>query len=1711
MKQAFLVIGVFLTSWSLCSAQGDRLAVPASFEDSVRVVLQNTRNADATTVGTAFFSVWSQLGIDQQLVIKKQALMMRKRKFPVRSHIVNYFGAIVNAVTLEKLSPSSLAAYLTVAGKVIEHADPKQAQLFFGNARTFFQHHALHYDRDYRLYARDDDYRFEYLEPVAPPTLSWDEPATTEGSSESSTEELPPLEDSQPASLWEEPAPAIEEETASVLPSYILPAPPPVIEGPVIEFDRLTLNFVTSYDSVLLRDTKGTYSLYQNIFSGEGGTFEWTSAGLGPDSVVCNMTTYHFNVKKPEITTEVVKLNYAGKTPGFIAGSFEFRSPSRKDSTLSTYPRFRSYQSDLVINGLADENVRYRGGFSLIGNKVSSASATGEPAVIEVYNRGQKRFTARSGEFFFSPGLIVSNKTKVNIHQGNDSLVHQMVRLKYEYGPDSTQTLLLQKDDGDMRNAPYSSTFFNVDFSADKLRWDLYSDSLNAQIDGARHTVPLVIESIDYYDPEDYRLLKGVGFTFHPLALVANYVLKNGVTEFYSGDLAMDSRRNPLEIKQGMDFLRQKGLVNYDSRTDRVQVKQKAIDIYLAFKGEEDYDNLKIHSVTDEHPNATINFEKRNMTVRGVEEFDLSDSLNVHIVPDSSIITILQNRDIQFDGTVSAGNFEISGKGFTLKYDSFFISLSHIDSINFFVTEKNARGQQVRRKVNNSMVGIDSAAAAAGGLGDTGSSSGTLFISRANNKSGKENIPGYPRLDATTGGVIYFDREEVLGGVYDRSMFFVVPPFKIDSLNNADPLSISFDGTFVSSGMFPSIKETLHTMPDKSLGFEHAIPPPGYQLYKGDGKMNGTIIMNNRGLRGIGQIDFLAARIASKEFVFYPDSVIARGNRALIDEKQFGSVLFPQASLPDFQMKWLPKEDKMQLKNLKAPFNFYDSTAQMLGTITISSKGVAGAGKLETRGTELISREMSFAGNDFGARHARFKVKSDDPSKNLLAGNDIRLKFNLDENYADISPEIEGTAAIEFPYAQFKTSIPRARWDLKARKITMSKAEDVPIENSYFYTTRKDLDSLHFNAERAEYDLQKQELKVSGIPYIVVADAMITPENNEVLIHENARIGTLHNTTIVLDTLNAYHLLTEGVVDIISRKEFSGYATYQYVNFLSDTFAIKMTDFHLEPVTPDEQSRRSQRRHSQASMQTVAKGSVTEQDALVLGAGMFYKGDMTMFATRPALQLDGYIKLDIKNIKDYNTWIEYSQTGDETEVVLNFDQALDEDGRKVSAGLHFAAADNDLYLTFASNKKSDDDDDLFTPSGQLWYDTLSDEYKIENPQKAAGAQLSGKVFAYNDETGSVRFEGPVNLYAGTKNFNITSTAIGTANMESNEVKMNSFLVMDTDIPPTAFDLLARDLQEVIKNEGAEEGLGDQTELLYKIADIVGERAAKDFETRSVQGYVSLATIPELARPLVFSNVTLKWSPEMKAFYNEGNIGISNSGKNDINGAFEGFMEIRKSEDGVPVFHVFFKASPESWYYFGIEDNRLLVHSSNKEFNDIISKRSTAGKAKIGEVAFIPGSEEETLTFINRFRKQYLGIDVPYSLYESPEPTESTLPGFQTAPPPDSKPVEELKDDGFGPVRQENEPPVEQKKDGFEPPREENNNEGFGPPQDNKNKQTPEPAKEKQNDGFGPVEPAAPINRDAQPSNEKKPQPQQQTRPVEPEKKDTQQKEEDDGF
>lgn len=1561
VKKPLLLLFLFPIAF-LAEAQKPAGGYKLAFQDSVRVMMETGQNTETSMVGGTFATAWHKLSLDQQDMIINQAQILRRRKYKPFPLLADYYGSIAFAVEREGADTDKLNSFLRVAGKVIEKEKPAGITSFFHYTRDYFEYHAFHMERSFRLHAEPEQYSFEYIEeaPPAPPDTA------------QVTDAFQQLDSQKPDNntLWQEDT--VKQEP--VMPSWMLaPAPQPVLTGPVMKMEGVTFNFSTAYDSAFLKNTRGSLSLRDGTFVGEKGTFGWDPAGLSGDSVYAELKEYNFNVDRPQVKAEHARLRYVGRVATKVDGIFEFKSVKHKNKETANFPRFMSFMANVVIEGLRDDKMRYTGGLALNGRRMFSSSVSGDYARLEVFDQEGPKFTARSKQFEFKDdSLITAKQAMIQLYQDNDSIFHPAVQLRFDYGQ---QRLTLDRGEGQLRDAPYTSSFFGVDFSTDQLHWDLKSDSMNLNVVGGNNQAAMIIESKEYYHPDDYRLLSGKGFTFHPVAVVVSYANKTGTREFYLDDVVRSANLKYEEAKMAMTFLSQKGMINYNAQTGTIRVTDKAIHYVEARKGIADYDNLKIHSISDKTANATINFPRRRMVVRGVEEVNVSDSLNVLLKPDSSVITLLQNRDIKFDGKITAGNFEINGKDFTFKYDSFFINLNKIDSIRFYVTERNSRGQMVRRRVNNAMVGADSTAMAEGGMTAAGHSSGTLFINLPDNKSGKSKVPHYPRLDATAGGVIYFDRSEILGGAYDRSVFFVIPPFRLDSLNDADPGSIHFDGTFVSSGMFPSFKEQLHTMPDKSLGFTHAIPTAGYQLFKSDGKVYGNINLDNAGIRVGGKVDYLAASVQSPDFIFYPDSVIARGKVGELKEKQFGNVWFPQATLPEFELKWKHRQDRFQLKNTKGPFSLYNATAQLDGTLVVSKTGVTGAGKLLTRGSEAVSDALAFSAKEFSARHAEFQVKTTNPEKPALQGEDIRLKFNLEQNFAEISPEIEGVAAIEFPYAQFKTSIPTARWDLTTQKITMTKGANVPLENSYFYTTRKELDSLVFNAEKAEYDIKQQQMKVSGIPYITVADARITPENNEVLILENARIGQLKNTTIVLDTLNGYHRMINGVVDIISRKEFSGYATYQYINAQNDTFAIKMENFRLEPVVEEGKPKHEK---GPPRLHTVASGVVPDQMKMILAPRLFYKGDMVMYANKPALQLNGFAKLDLKKIKNYNTWLRYAQSGDEKDIFIDFDHAEKEEGGKPDAGLHFAS-DNSLYITFVNDKRSPDDDDFFVPSGALYFDKESGEFKIEDRLKSAGEKLSGKVFSYNEDKQEVRFEGPVSFFRQAREFNLVSSAIGSGNLETNEIRANAFVMANMNVPAPIFQAMATDLQSIIKNENVPEGLGDQTELLYKIADLVGERAVKDYEQRSLQGHVSLSTLQPLALPMVFANVNLKWSQKYKAFYSDGLLGLSHLLKSDINGGFEGFMEIRRNEDGTPVFHVFLKGSPESWYYFGFEDNRLMIQSSNPAFNDLVSKRTNAAKAKLGELVFIPGSEEETLEFVNRFRKQYYGIEAPYDL------------------------------------------------------------------------------------------------------------------------------------
>ncbi|MCF6361548.1 MAG: DNA translocase FtsK 4TM domain-containing protein [Cyclobacteriaceae bacterium] len=827
---------------------------------------------------------------------------------------------------------------------------------------------------------------------------------------------------------------------------------------------------------------------------------------------------------------------------------------------------------------------------------------------------------------------------------------------------------------------------------------------------------------------------------------------------------------------------------------------------------------------------------------------------------------------------------------------------------------------------------------------------------------------------------------------------YKLPPFDLDSLSDSDFSAIQFAGTFYSNGWFPEFAEKLHIMSDYSLGFEHSIPPEGYQLFGGNGRLFNRLSLDKRGLVGNGKLEFLTTILESEAFIFYPDSVAGSGFQYEMRNEEFNGVVFPQASAATYHMQWLPKKDSMYIQNIGEPFRLYNGDGTLDGSLIVTNKGVKGSGTLLTHNSETLSTNYSLSGESYKARHSRFKINSSNPEKPAFFGYNVRVSFDLPSKKADINPEVAGDAAIEFPYAQFNTSITRAVWDLEGQKVFMTKPENVPIEDSYFYTTRKDLDSLAFNATAAEYDMLSLELKVSGIPYIIVADSKITPENGEVLILEDARIGTLINTNIVLDTLNEFHEVYDATVTVISRNEFEGDGTYRFINTEEDTFAIQLSNFHLEEF--------AEGKRGKTAKHTVANGTIVEEDQLVISPGMYYRGNVKMLAHKPALELEGFVKLDLKSIPDYDTWIEYTSSAEQEQVVFKFDESLTSQGKLLSAGLHFRYGDFSLYSTFCYDKEDDQDEDFFKPSGFLSFKADSNEFVIVNRDKDLGLSYSGKVFGYDEVTRNIRFEGPVRFIDNSKTRAIKASAIGLGNMATNELAFTSFMTLNFKIPSTLFDMMGDDFKNVVEEIGAPEAIEDRTELLYLLAEIIGNRATKAYEEKSSLEYVPLGSMsPNLVRPMVFSNVKFKWSEDQKAFYNDGFVGLSNVLRTDLNAQFESFFEIRKTEAGETI-NLFIKASPDSWYYYSMEEDKLLMYSSNEAFNAFVTSKSNMGKAKIGEFQFGPADLPETLQFINTFRAIYFDIDEDYNLSD---PTAI-----------DDKPIESLgeekptdDDDGFG--------------------------------------------------------------------------------------------------
>jgi hypothetical protein len=1499
--------------------------------DSVLLTPDLKRILEATNPGVfapeykGFIEKWQagQFTEKQQKEIVASLVTLENKGMRPRFDFKDIFGSFNAAIEKRNFDSGKIDKLTDAAVKVTDNYDLNIAKQYFSLLNLFLNDMALRQDRSYGIYVENADFEIKYN--------GYDDGG---GDGDVILASQPEVDINATVEDLQAQAQGVYDDSPVLMAQF----------GPVIEFKKADLVFRSRLDTVVLKGMNANFLFETKRINGIGGTIDWSNVGIPSQTAFATLRDYDFSIDQKVFDFVDVEFQYTGKIPAPVTGQLQIHgNPPR--NTEDTYPRFVSNTADSPMQGLEVFGLSYRGGISYQGAQFYSKSAYGDKSMLVADWNGEKRFRAYSSTFNFNAedSVVTAPKAAVAVFHGKDSVFHPAVELEYKY---RNGQLTLAPAEGNFKTTPFRSSFYNMDVVGDRLQWDLNQDTFNISSVSARTEVPVLVESKDYFSSGRFYSLSQL-YNFHPLLMAVEMTKRVGGNSFFLAELADMSGMGQGILELTMTDLMAKGLAIYDPLTKEVKITDKGFHYVNANSQESDYDDLIIPSITGESANTTFNTLSNVMTVRGVDQFFLSDSLDVIITPTNGEIRVLENRGIEFDGSLKAGNFQFLGRKFTFDYENFLVNLTEIDSIELQVEINEGS----RETLDNRLV----------------QTSGILRINEPDNKSGRDSKPEFPIFSSDKSATAFFNEGGVLGGAYDSTVYFDVPPFKLDSAADADPSTFAFEGVFHADSIFPPFKENLIAMPDKSFGFIHAIPDSGYRLYGTSGRLFDEVRLDRKGLTSTGRIDFLTATLTTESVTFYLDSMYSdKGIEGTIAPGELNGTSFPSAKLKRYKINWRARKDSMKLTNLGDPFELYDSLARFEGTLTLSTKALMGEGDVSLQGSETKSDAFTFKETAFEARNSLFVLKSNNPRKPILKSDDVKLSYDLNAQSVTIQPEVQGRESIELPFAQYITSIPEAQWDISNKVITMVKPDTVPIENSIFRSTRKDQDSLVFSATNATYDIETQELNVQGIPHIVVADALITPDSSQVQILENSKIEQLKNAVVVFDTAVANHRLYNATIDIISRKRFKGEGTYELVT-VQDTFAIKFDEFRLEE---DEEK----------GLYTQASGTVEDKDGVVVSPGFTFKGDVYMYAFRKALELKGAVKLNLEKLKERNVWIEYESNDDIAEVVFNFDEARTESGDPLNAGLHFN--NGEIYASFITEKRGIDDDDFFMPSGgNLFYSQETGSYNIANPKKVEDPanNYAGSMFSYNEATQDVSFEGKLNFVSPyTKGIDLMASGKGSGNLDSADFKVNAMFTVGLGLAPESLLLMAKDMKAIGEKVGVKRAHQDRSDLIYKVAEFIGDEATKQWDNSYLTSPIPLVTASTaLLKDLVITNVDLKWSKQNRAFYSTGKIGVSNAGNTDLNMEMDGFVEIKKTLEG-EVVNILLQITDGTWYYFTYDGFSLGTTSSNTAYNAAILGKGK-GKGKPGSFKIYDNTIEEVMVWTQNFRKLYLGIEEPYRL------------------------------------------------------------------------------------------------------------------------------------
>jgi len=1325
----------------------------------------------------------------------------------------------------------------------------------------------------------------------------------------------------------------------------------------------------TKTDTVIINQTSGDFYPLEQKWYGKSGRVDWKRAGLDPSKVYATFGPYIVSVNNFSFSVDTVTFYHTEYFAKPLTGSLTDKMSSTVDSNNVFYPRFESYDMNITIKEIAP-NVSYFGGFSLWGNKVRGYSNAENKAQLIFYARDGKTkvLSAKSNELSFKKGeQLDANRAEVSLYFGTDSIYHPQLNLIYRI--QRREVRLLRGETG-MGRSKFTDSYHNHEFETDMIMWNLDSSRLNLKVLSGIGQNPGVYESVNYFNKERIRQMQAYA-SYEPLSILKRLYEKNGTREVNVLEVAkaFDPNLKETEIKSILYKLVENGFILYNEDWGVVTVKDKTLNYVLANAKKIDYDIIRIKSAPLDGTDF-IDLKNSNIDLKGVKYVPISDTANVSIVPKNNNISLQKDRNMEFDGLMYAGRTDMFGEKFKFQYAPFTVDLNKVDSMRLLVPDsvkKDAYGNPVLIPLRSRIENIK----------------GLLEVDAPINKSGRTRLPQFPRLYSREKSYVYYDDSTVAKGAYKRKeFFFEMDPFRLDSLNNFSPNILNLKGKFVSGGILPDIRDSIHIQSDGSLGFKSETPAGGYDLYKGKGKYFGKFELTYNGLSADGRITHSTADFVSHDIRMYPDSLRSTTDSFTI-AKTFDGVKTPGVKGLNDMVFWTPKTDSMliSMKDKDKPFSMYDDgLTTFKGDLLLTKTGLRGNGLLDWNEATLASRDFSFKTMNLSADTAALDIKSTGDKVTFKTPN-VNAKVDFKTRIGDFVSN-QKNIPTEFAYNQYTTAINEFKWYMD-EKILDFKAP-VDGKGEYFTSTKPEQKGLKFLGKRATYNLVTSILRVEQVPEIRVADAAVVPDSGVVVIEEGAAMRQLKNAVIIADTAQRYHRINKATVDILSINELKGVGQTMYTTKTVAPQVVNFEDIHCKTETIGE------KKDKQTIWKLTATGEMPITQNFQLYPNVNFHGEIGLLSTRQYMNFKGYSKIGLKHTGVNTSDFFINQEVNPADFKLKFDTTNNSNGNRVYTGIFINPAETTgPYALLMAPKNNNSDVPLFMAAGIIT-DNKNGEYVFGTEKRIKDGAPKGNILRYDDTKGIVKADGLMNL--GTRFGIIKTKAAGTAevDLDSNTYKFNLTFGIDLKVDDK--------MQEKLETYMAQDNI-DLPDIDYgteKFKNVLNQLANPKDDKKLLEEFDKTGVFKrtkDLTHNFVFTDVNFVYDTGDITLRSVGKIGVAFVGKKAIHKKLDGWMEFGY-RNGMDVFNIYLKTGTNEWLFFEYKPGTLGVLSSYEPITSQIGVTPPDKRKIKGEndrfYLYTIGSSINKTSFIDAMKDRANGVWRPRDepTFEEP-PIDST--------------------------------------------------------------------------------------------------------------------------